>query len=54
MAMNSDEVETLERHAAILRSIWMMSERRPLNTDERRMLMGAIEAIDAVVYMRSD
>jgi RNA polymerase-interacting CarD/CdnL/TRCF family regulator len=52
--MNSDEVETLERHAAILRSIWMMSEHRPLNVDERRMLMEAIEAIDTVVYAHSD
>jgi hypothetical protein len=37
-----------------LRSIWMMSAIQKLNSDERRMLMEAIEAVDAALEDADD
>lgn len=46
--LDEAEVAALDTHAKILRSIWMMSVHRKLSAAERRMLMQAIEAIEAI------
>ncbi len=41
-------VDTLERHANILRSIRLMAKSRPLSQDENRMMAAAIDDLDAI------
>jgi hypothetical protein len=47
--LSQETVEGLTQHMFKLRSVWMMSAHQKLNTDERRMLMEAIEAVDAAL-----
>jgi hypothetical protein len=47
--LDDEQAEAIRSHMRILRSLWMLSERRRLNFQERGMLMEAIEYIEGVI-----
>lgn len=47
--LDDKQAEAIRVHMKVARTIWMLSERRPLNRTEREMLMSAIEYVEGVI-----